>query len=159
MQLGSIGSCVGEPSDCRVQPEWPSAPLAPASPAALEGAVKLTEKRGPLARFLLRKSKAVLDMDDSRALAETELKLQSIAAVLAGLLEPQVAVHAAGGSASLAVSPTGRLGDLIGTPRDMSSAAAVQVRAAVAAMVYASPEEHIGKRPKVSGEVRWDIAD
>lgn len=129
MMLGRTGSCVGEP-DCSKSPEDPVAALAPGSSAALEAALRLAERRGLVARFLLRKHS--VDATEE-ALVAAELHLQAVAGVLAGLTSPAEASRAVGGSA-LASGPVGKLGSLIGVPRDMSSAAAAQVRGALLAM-------------------------
>ena len=60
--------------------------------------------------------------------------LLSLAGVLAGLCTPAEAVARLGGAMSLSESPVAELGGLVGTPRDMSVAAAVQLRAALREM-------------------------
>ena len=61
--------------------------------------------------------------------------LLGVAGVLSGLCTPAEAVARLGGSAAVRASPVAELGGLVGTPRDMSVAAAVQLRAALRAMV------------------------
>eukprot|EP00747_Dinoflagellata_sp_TGD_P053419 gnl/TRDRNA2_/TRDRNA2_148439_c0_seq1.p1 gnl/TRDRNA2_/TRDRNA2_148439_c0~~gnl/TRDRNA2_/TRDRNA2_148439_c0_seq1.p1 ORF type:complete len:360 (+),score=56.40 gnl/TRDRNA2_/TRDRNA2_148439_c0_seq1:51-1130(+) len=132
MQLGRIGSCVGEP-DCRVQPEKPREPLAAGGMAALEATSRLAERHEAVIGFLLRKQ-----AHDEASKSHAEDHLRAVAAVLAGLVDPADAVQAAGGLTAFQAGVVRHLGDLIGTPRDMSSAAAAQVRGAIEAMVSSS---------------------
>eukprot|EP00811_Abedinium_folium_P037331 NODE_9956_length_1387_cov_6.820635.p1 GENE.NODE_9956_length_1387_cov_6.820635~~NODE_9956_length_1387_cov_6.820635.p1 ORF type:complete len:402 (-),score=129.88 NODE_9956_length_1387_cov_6.820635:127-1332(-) len=143
MHLGHTGACIGEP-DCRRQPAPPSASLVCGSMPALEAASRLADRRGLVARFLLRKHGVAAATDTM--LTTTELHIQAVAAVLAGLVNPAAAVQAVGGASVFAAGPVRRLGMLTGTPRDMSSAAAAQLRAAIDAMAAAPA-------------AGWDIVD
>lgn len=141
MRLGRTGSCVGEP-DCSLQPAWPEAPLEAGSMAALEAASRLCERRAPLLQFLLRKqqtSDAGAHLSSEEGVALLELQLQMLTSVLCGLVTPEAADESLpGGRLALQSGVMARLGELIGTPRDMSSAAAAQVRAALAALAVKS---------------------
>ena len=69
--------------------------------------------------------------DEPRAV---DAALLGLAGVLAGLCTPAEAVARLGGAAALCANPVAELGGLVGTPRDMSVAAAVQLRAALREM-------------------------
>ena len=147
LRLGPAGSLVGEPSDCAAAMPMPEAgPLVAGSGPALEAAWRLSERRQPLAGFLLRKQQEMgraewwtatalpESQNLQRELSALDGQLQGIAAVLAGLVDPRTAAAAVGGSTRLLTGPISQLSRLIGTPRDMTAAAAAQVRAAMMAM-------------------------
>ena len=165
---------VGEASDWNAQLQSmrrPEPPLAPGSPAALEAALRLHQRRSPLAGFLLRKAaeaaagegywqgrrhpKASANgwapkagggvewtgarpppygpTDQSQAWPPPDAPQGDAAALDSELLA--LALTLVGKVVEAAFSsdsPINLLGGLIGTPRDMSSAAAAQVRAALA---------------------------
>lgn len=66
--------------------------------------------------------------------AATERHLCAVAAVLTGLQPAAEAARHAGGPAAIRSGPVAALGSLVGTPRDMSVAAAAQLRAALASL-------------------------
>lgn len=73
--------------------------------------------------------------DAQRAAAESiDTALLALAGTLAGLCTPAEAVTLLGGPEAFAVNAVAGLGGLVGTPRDMSSAAAAQLRAALREM-------------------------
>ena len=119
-----------------------AAELSQGSPAALEAAWRLFERRHALAHFLLAKQQeaegggaaaptkhpkaggrrpAAPAAPTPEALHRVDSHLLGLAAVLTGLCD-------ATPDSALAESPVARLSGLIGTPRDMSSAAAAQLR-------------------------------
>lgn len=81
--------------------------------------------------------------DDDQAAAAADGALLGLAGILANLCTPAEAASMAGGPEALGWSLVLDLGGLIGTPRDMSSAAAAQVRSALREMAAApsAPEE------------------
>ena len=161
MQLHPSRKGVGEPPDWDAALPLPSsARLAPGGTAALEAAWRLCERREALVSFLLRKRREAsllsagvanaephqhwkasrgarrwqLPPADDAATAAADLErplverdLLALAAVLAGL--PRDAVLSEPPGAAVA-----QLGELVGTPRDMSVRAAAQLRAALAVM-------------------------
>eukprot|EP00966_Prymnesium_polylepis_P147441 3405728-Prymnesium_polylepis.1 len=76
------------------------------------------------------------ELADAQAAAANSIDtaLLGLASTLAGLCTPAEAVALLGGREALAVNPVAGLGELVGTPRDMSSAAAAQLRAAIREM-------------------------
>ena len=147
LRLGPPGSLVGEPAEyAAAVPPAPVAALAAGTAPALEAAWRLAQQREPLAAFLLRKEREALGVGwraarepttgAGRARLQRELdavdeQLRAVAAVLTGLAD--VAAAASGG-AWRAGGPVAQMGALVGTPRDMSVAAAAQLRGALAAL-------------------------
>ena len=148
---------VGEPS--KYEPPAPEvAPvMAAGSDAALEAAQRIAERREPLARFLLRKQRET----DARApqaqrhwkayrrrapdppaeaafepgaLERIDEQLLAVAAALTGHWTIDEASSAVGGAAAMREGAVASLGELVGTPRDMSVAAARELRAALREM-------------------------
>ena len=149
LQLGPRGSLVGEPPDCAAAlPPAPVAPLAAGTAPALEAAWRLSENREALADFLVRKAREAAGAGRGGLAApirrgqreELDEQLRAVAAVLAGLMGPGAAAAAVGGGAGLRTGPIAGLGALVGTPRDMSAAAAAQLRGAMRAMTEAAPD-------------------
>ena len=148
---------VGEP--LKYSPPLPpvAAELAAGGEAALEAAWRLAQRREPLARFLLRKRheagmpppaqhwKTVarrapeVAPPASAASAEeferVEQQLLALASVLTGQCSPAEGAIAAGGSAALRSGVVADLGGLVGSPRDMTAAAAATLRAALREML------------------------
>ena len=61
--------------------------------------------------------------------------LLALASVLTGQLTPAEGAQAAGGAATLRSGEMAALGGLVGTPRDMTAAAAMELRAALREML------------------------
>ena len=70
----------------------------------------------------------------AHAAAATDAALLGLASVLCGVCSTDEAVVPLGGAEAFAANPVAELGGLVGTPRDMSSAAAAQLRSAIIAM-------------------------
>lgn len=68
-------------------------------------------------------------------IGRVEHGLLALASVLTGQLTPAEGAQAAGGAATLRSGEVAPLGGLVGTPRDMTAAAAMELRAALREML------------------------
>ena len=158
MALHPASLGVGEPL-VHTAPEPPvAAQLTAGSNAALEAAWRLAERREPLARFLIRKRREAEmppptrhwktvarrapevpyggpDHAAAEDIGRVEHGLLALASVLTGQLTPAEGAQAAGGAATLRSGEVAPLGGLVGTPRDMTAAAAMELRAALREML------------------------
>ena len=151
---------VGEPREhCPPRP-LAAAALQAGSGPALEAAWQLHERREALGRFLLRKRREAAGaagspprphwkrhshrapeppppaVEEPAALAAVERDLLALASVLTAQCTPAQGAALAGGVEALQLGAVASLGGLVGTPRDMSAAAAAELRAALAEMLH-----------------------
>lgn len=148
MMLHPTRLCIGEPHEHRPPPCEVAPRLSAGSEAALEAAWRLCERREDVANFLLRKhanrevlparhwktharrapNPPTMPPPPAEEMAFCELHLLALASVLAGTCDVAEGVALAGGAQALRAGAVAGLGALVGTPRDMSVAAAAQLR-------------------------------
>ena len=152
---------VGEPHAYSPPPLTVARTLTAGSDAALEAAERLRVRCDATARFLLRKQREASappparhwkmaarrppaapapPPDPPEALEAVHRQLLALASLLCGQCSTADAVVFAGGGAALREGPVAQLGALVATPRDMTVAAAAELRADLTAML-ASTEE------------------
>lgn len=155
MVLHPVALGVGEPRKYTPPAPPVAETLTAGGEAALEAAWRLAERRRPLARFLLRKHREastpppakhwktvsrrapelVEEEDAPEDIERVEQQVLALASVLTGHVTPAEGAMAAGGADALREGEVAALGGLVGTPRDMTAAAAMELRAALGEML------------------------
>jgi len=156
MELHPTRLGIGEPAEYEPPTPPESILFKPGSDPALEAAWTLSQRRDALVRFLLRKQREAAEpplqhhwkMSSRHApepppaaeeapadLVRIEQQLLGLASVLTGQHTPAEGAHLAGGVEALKSGPVAGLGRLVGTPRDMTAAAASELRAGLREML------------------------